>query len=280
MGEELELVWNAAAEACDTERVHVVWQAFGTRIWYLAVRSADLSSHTDTWCPLAALLASVKEKEGLPILYTFFGEEIATLMVLTEEDLNVFRGTAPVIRAKAERLSRDLNEAPVINLDPYRMEQLAPVPWFSISLFEDRARRVLATVSVLGSLIVAGISFLVWLSASMSMVTAHRDLFETTKRTQAKSMELMRQAEEMRSSPLRSQVEKFLNINDSLLALNGFLDVYEIKDKKTRWRANVPPSATADRITDMGGRNIETNDQGVVIGNDAEIEYEALKGGR
>src|ERR1700679_513742 len=35
-GEEEEIVWNAAAEACDTERVHVVWQSFENRIWYLA----------------------------------------------------------------------------------------------------------------------------------------------------------------------------------------------------------------------------------------------------
>ena len=280
IGEEQEIVWNAAAEACDTERVHVVWQAFENRIWYLAVRSADLASHADSWCPLAALLSSVKEKENLPICYTYYGEEIATLMVLTAEDLNVFRGTAPVVKAKAERMSRDLGDAPVVNLDPYRMDQLTPVPWFSVSLFEDRARRVLATVSVLASLVIASMSFLVWLSASMTMVAAHHDLADAIKRTQDKSMQLIREAEAMRSSPIRSQIEKFLSVNDSLLSLNGFLDVYEIKDRKTRWRATVPPSATADRITAIGGKNIETSDQGAVIGNDAEIEYEATKGGR
>jgi len=76
---------------------------------------------------------------------------------------------------------------------------------------------------------------------------------------------------------LRDQIEKFLNVNDGLLGLNGFLNVYEIKDGKTRWRAQVPPSATADRITAIGGKNIEATDQGVAIGNDAEIIYEAEK---
>ena len=38
---------------------------------------------------------------------------------------------------------------------------------------------------------------------------------------------------------------------DKLLAMkevNGFLDVYEIKGGKTRWRAVVPSNVTADRI--------------------------------
>src|SRR6202012_5949472 len=47
-GEEEEIVWNAAAEACDTERVHVIWRSVGNRIWYLAVRSSDLASHPNT----------------------------------------------------------------------------------------------------------------------------------------------------------------------------------------------------------------------------------------
>lgn len=277
-GEEEEIVWNAAAEACDTERVHVVWRSFENRIWYLAVRSADLASHADTWCPLAALLPTSNDK--LPVCYTYFGEEIAVLMVVTADGLNIFRGTAPVVRAKTERTARELGEAPIVNLDPYRVEQLPHVPWYSVSLFEDRARRALATISVLASLIIMGMSFLVWISASMAAIAARHDLADALDRTQAKSMQLVREAESLRSSPMREQVERFLNVNEALLSLNGFLNVYEIKDKVLRWRAVVPTSATADRITAIGGKNIETNDHGVVIGNDAEIEYEAQKAKR
>jgi hypothetical protein len=89
---------------------------------------------------------------------------------------------------------------------------------------------------------------------------------------------MLRQVESNRASPIRGQIEKFLKINDDLLALNGYLDVYEIKGRTERWRASVPPSATADRITAMGGKNIDSTDQAVIIGNDAEIEYEATKG--
>ena len=276
-GEEEEIVWNAAAEACDSERVHVVWQSFENRIWYLAIKSSELASKPGSWCPLASLLPTMKDAAVPPVCYTYFGEEIAVLMLITADGLQVFRGTGPIVRAKAERTARELGQIQIVNLDIDSVEKLTPVPWYSVSLFEDRARRVLATLSVLASLIVAGLSFLVWLSASMSLLASRHELADALGRTQSKSMELMREAEATRASPLRDQMEKFLGVNDSLLALNGFLNVYEIKDKKTRWRAVVPPSATADRITAIGGKNIEATDKGVAIGNDAEIEYEASK---
>ncbi len=275
VGEEEEIVWNAAAEACDTERVHVVWQSAGNRIWYLAVRSSDLASNTGAWCPLAALLPTDKDLGDLPVCYTYFGDEIAVLMVVGAEELHVFRGTGPVVRAKAERTAREMNNAKVINIDLFRIGQMAPVPWYSATLFEDRARRILAAVSVLVSLTIIGFSFVVWLLASMTMITTRHDLAEALDNTQTKSMELMRQVEAMRVSPIRDQIERFLNINDGLINLNGFLNVYEIKEKSTRWRATVPPSATADRISALGGKNIESTDQGVAIGNDTEIQFEA-----
>jgi hypothetical protein len=224
---------------------------------------------------MASLLPTIEDKPNLPICYTYFGDETAALMVVTIDELHVYRGTAPVIRAKAERTARELGNASIITIDPYRIENMPHTPWYSVSLFEDRARRILAVVSVVASLVILGVAFLVWLAASMSMVSAKRDLADALDRTETKSMQLLRQAEELRGSPMRAQIENFLNVNEGLLALNGFLNVYEIKDRVTRWRAVVPASATADRISAIRGKNIEVTAQGVVIGNDAEIEFEA-----
>jgi len=103
-GAEEETAWNAAAEACDSERVHIVWQAFDNRVWYLAVRSSELASHTSSWCPFAALLPGMKEAMTPPICYTYYGEEIATMMTVTDEGLHIYRGTNPIVRAKAGAL--------------------------------------------------------------------------------------------------------------------------------------------------------------------------------
>lgn len=278
VGEEETIVWNAAAEACDSERVHIVWQAVGQSIWYLAVRSSDLASHTRSWCPLAALLPTKEDIANLPVCYTYFGDELAVLMVVGAEELHIFRGTAPVIRAKSERVVREHGErAHVVNIDPFRIGQMTPVPWYSVSLFEDRARRVLATASIFISLSVVGLAFVVWLLASLAMISSRHDLASINERTQKKVVALMQNAQNMRASPLREQIENFLKVNEGLLSLNGFLTVYNVKEKVVRWKALVPPSATADRITAMGGKSIETTNKGTIIGNDAQIEYEAIR---
>ncbi len=280
-GKEEFIVWNAAVEACDTERVHVVWQAVGNCIWYLAVKSSDLSSHTNSWCPLASLLPTEKDIAHLPVCYTYFGEDVATLMAVTGDSLRVFRGTAAVIRAKAERVAHEYGEnVKVVNIDLFQIGQMTPMPWYSVFLFEDRARRILATVSVVTALFVLALSFLVWLVSSMATVSAHHDLTAAKERSQAKAQKLLHDAENMRSSHLREQLDKFLFVNDGLLPLNGFLTVYEIKDNSTRWKAVVPPSATADRISAIGGKSMETTDKGVAIGNDAQIEFESRQTGR
>ncbi|MGE3623006.1 MAG: hypothetical protein AB7H77_03900 [Bdellovibrionales bacterium] len=279
VGSEEDIVWNAAAEACDSERVHVVWQAIENRIWYVAVRSAELAAHPNTWCPFASLLPGMKDSQPSPVCYTYYSDEAATMMTVTQDGLQIHRGMSSVVRAKAERTARDLGNAPVIELVPERILKLTPSPWYSISLFEDRARRILATFAVLTALSLTGLAFVVWLMTTMVVLTAKANLEKANERAELKTTELMRTAVELRASPMRDQLAAFANVNDGLLAVNGFLEIYEIKDGKTRWRALVPANVTADRINDIGGKTIETSADGVAIGNAAQIDFEAAKRG-
>lgn len=274
-GEEEQIVWNAAAEACDTERVHVVWQSAENRIWYLAIRSAELASNAGTWCPFASLLPGMKDASPPPVCYTHYSDETATMMAVTSDGLQIYRGTTLVVRAKAERTSRELGNVPIIDLVPDRILQLTPVPWYSLSLFEERARRLLAAFAVITALSITVIAFFVWLLASMSLLSAKHDLSVAQEHTREKTMQLMDTISHLHASPMREQLAKFSDLNDGLLAVNGYLQIYEIKEGKTRWRAVIPANVTADRINELGGKTIETVDQGVAIGNAAEIEYEA-----
>jgi hypothetical protein len=278
VGSEDSLAWNSAAESCDSERIHLVWQSFENKVWYVAVRSSELASHAHSWCPFASLLPGMKDAGPSPVCYTYYGDEMATLMAVTADTLQIYRGTTLVIRAKAERAARELGNAPVIDLVPDKIAQLTPVPWYSSSLFEDRARRILAAVSVFAALIFAGLAFLVWLSASMSLISSKHNLSEVQTRTRSKTEELLRITEKIRVSPMREQLAKFSELNDGLLALNGFLEIYEIKDGKTRWRAVIPANITADRINQLGGKTIESTPKGIAIGNAAEVDYEATAG--
>jgi len=277
VGDEEEIVWNAAAEACDSERVHVVWQSVDNKIWYLAVKSGELASHPKSWCPFAALLPGMKDAQPSPVCYTYYGDEMATMMTVTSDGMQIYRGTNMIVRAKAERTARALGDAQIVELVPDRITALTPVPWYSLSLFEDQARRILAMVAVGIALIFASVAFLIWLGASLSLITAHNDLTATLSRTQDKTQDMLNNAQNLRASPLREQLSTFVDLNDGLLDLNGFLEVYEIHGKVVRWRAVVPSNVTADRINALGGKTIEARADGTVIGNAAEIQYEAQK---
>lgn len=274
-GEEENIVWNAAAEACDTEKVHVVWTTYENRLWYLAVRSADLASHPFSWCPFASVLPSLRNSSIMPVCYTYYSEDVASMMSITSESLQIFRGTSLVVRAKAERTARELGNAAVIELNPDIIMQLAPIPWYSLSLFEDRARRILATVSILAATAISLISLLIWLSSSVSLLSARQDLEDARNRTTNKTLEMLRIVQRMRASPIQEQLAKFVELNDGLLDINGLLEVYDIREGKTRWRATIPANVTADRINKLDGRNIGNNDAGTIIGNPAQIEYES-----
>lgn len=267
VGEEEDIVWNAAAEAADTERVHLVWQASGDKIWYLAVHSAEISSHPNTWCPFASLLPGLKDGSEPPTIYTFYSDETATMMTVAKDALYIHRGTSSVIRAKAERTSREMDNAPVIDLVPDRIEKLTPSPWYSLSLFEERARRILATLSVLLAIVFGGVAVLVWFAAAMSAVTAHADLTGIRQRADAKSTQFLQNVQALRSSQMREQIAAFSDVNDGLLGLNGYLEMYVVKDGRAIWRAVLPSNVTSERIKDLGAQTLDTNAQGTVIGN-------------
>ncbi len=275
IGEEQDIVWNAAAEAADSERLHVVWQAKGDKIWYLAVRSSEMGSHPNTWCPLAALLPGMKDASPPPSCSTYYSDEAATMMTVTVDGLQIHRGTASVVRAKAERTSRELG-VPVVELTLDRIELLTPVPWYSLSLFEDRARRILAAFSVISAMGFATLALVVWFLAAMSMIASGSNLDEIRARSEEKSLRLMQSVQNLRASPMREQLAKFADVNDGLLNLNGFLEIYQIKDGKVVWRAVLPPNVTSDRINELGGKMLDSNPRGVVIGN----VREALDAGR
>ncbi|MDD3289027.1 MAG: hypothetical protein PHX43_08550, partial [Alphaproteobacteria bacterium] len=213
----------------------------------------------------------MKDATRMPACYTYFSDESATMMTITESGLQIHRGTASVVRAKTERLSRELGEnVPVMELTPEVIEKLIPVPWYSLSLFEDRARRVLAALSVFAALGVVLISVLIWFFAAMAMISTHAEIAQIKERSQNKSMQLMQNVQNLRASPMREQVAKFADLNDGLLTLNGFLEVYQISGGKLLWRAIIPANVTSNRISEIGGQTLDTGPQGVVIGNSRE----------
>lgn len=266
-GEEQSLAWNAAAEACASERIHFVWREFDDRIWYLALRSEDLASHPKSWCPFASLIPGGPNSNPSPVIYTYYSDEAATLMALEKESLQIIRGTSSVIRAKAERISRENGNAEIIDLIPDRIIALKAVPWESLSLLENRARRFMALGAVITAIAVTLLSAIVWFMASITQLTYKSDLKELQSRTASSLMQLQQTAMTLRTSDMRDEIANFIKLNENLINAQAWLKLYMLKDGALKWWAVAPENLTSDRIQELGGQNIERSEEGLVIAN-------------
>ena len=269
-GEEMQIAWHAAAEACDSERIHFVCQIHDDKVWYLAARSDEMASYRGSWCPFAALLPGMPDAHDRPVCYTFIDDEVATMMTLTDDGLQIHRGSTSVVQAKAEKNSNDIG-AEIIALVPDVIAQMTPAPWHSLSLLEGRARRVLSALLVALAIGIATVSFVVWIMASFVLMSMRSDISSARQQTSEASVRLLQSATAMSANQMRTQLANFAKINESLIRIGGWLKKYEIKNNNdVRWFAVVPLGITQERIREMGAQTLEMTDEGYIIGNRPE----------
>ena len=104
-GMDDESVWNAASQACGTEKVHYVYSVDGSRVWYLACPSAALASNPDSWCPLAAALPGYSEHWDKETVYLYEQEGTASALRWDPETgrIQVFLGASRTILPRVRR---------------------------------------------------------------------------------------------------------------------------------------------------------------------------------
>jgi len=265
---EDEMVWQVASEACDTERVHYVWSAHEGAVWYLAAPSADFASASGTWCVLAALLPGTQGSRPGPLCYMLKDRDAAILLVVGRDHLNVFRNDVPTIVAKAERVAEDLGGVDVVDVLPL-FEQLRRVEWRSASRLEDQQRRSLTRTGVIAGLGVAALAAVVWLGALAGVALARSENEQAIVLANQSATKLLQDASGLAISPARRQLIDLMDLNERLLRIGGWLQVYQISKENggTSWKAIVPPTVTADVIEEMGGKTVEEAVGGYLVQN-------------
>ena len=267
-GQERDMAWQAAAEALDSERLHFVYNVHEGFVWFLAVKSADLASHSHSWCPFASLLPGMPAAQALPALYSHDEDGVTMLLAAAYGELHLHRGATTIVIAKAERLARDHGDAPLVPLVPEKVDALPVTPWVSASLQEDRTGRLIATASVLSGLAVAVLAFIVWLLTSFASLAVQHNVADAQAQSQQAVQQLMQRAIQLRVSPLRGQLAHFAELNEELIRMGGWLKSYSITNGKVEWKAVLPPAITADRITKLGGHTKDIAEDGItVVGN-------------
>lgn len=239
-GTEEEAVWNAAAQACGTEKTHFVYTASEGKIYYLACPSASLASNPDSWCPLASALPGNSEYWDKETVYLYEQEGIASALRWDPETgrMQVFLGASRTILPRIQSM-----DANFVTINP----EIADIaPWRNMNLKTEKLARATARMLLFtGTLITLGAVLLLSINY-ISINFIKRDLEKVRADTQEASSALMMQAHNAMKSDTVKHMVRIQELLDSLQKVDGTLVRYEYKDKQLEWEALLPQAFAAD----------------------------------
>lgn len=235
-GSEEEGVWNAASQACGTEKVHYVYSADGGRLWYLACPSSALSSAPDSWCPLAAALPGKSEFWDKETVYLYEQEGVASALRWDPDTgrMQVFLGAARTLLPRMQSM-----DANFVTINP----DLADiVPWKNRMLRTEKLSRA-ASMSLL--YVGVGITLILFLFLIFQFIitnTMGRDLDKVKLQTQQASQKLMIDAYNALQSDSIKHMVRIQEMLDELAKIDGTLVKYNVEGGAASWEVLLPPA--------------------------------------
>ncbi len=235
-GTEDEAIWNAASQACGTEKVHFTYSVEDKKIWYLACPSAVLASNPDSWCPLAAALPGNSEYWDKETVYLYEQEGIASALRWDPETgrMQVFLGAARTILPRIQSM-----DANFVSVNP---EVAEIVPWKNRNLRTEKLSRATARTLMFSGLAVALVAGLLLVFSFISVNMVERNLGKVKMATDKASTDLMVNAYNAMQSDTIKHMVRIQEILDSLAKVDGTLVRYEVKGGQVEWEALLPPA--------------------------------------
>lgn len=267
-GKEDEIVWNAASDACGSERLHYVWSVYGGRIWYLAVPSAVHAREPGTWCAFASLLPGTAQGNAQGACYIELVDGTATLLAYHSQGIEIYQGDLPQMQAKAETLARRIgvngDDAPIIRVDT--LQRLPVTPWTSLSLKEDRLRRYAATMLLAGGILMTVLGGAAWGIAALIHGSNQSAIAGLQAETEGAVRRLAQQAEDLSRSRVIADLTKLADVDRQMIRYGGMLRRYELRNPgATTWSAYVPIGLAPAQITELNARVTSTEGRYLVI---------------
>jgi hypothetical protein len=247
-GTEEEAIWNAASQACGTEKVHYIYVIDGARVWYLACPSSSFASNPDSWCPLAAALPGGSEFWDKETVYLYEQEGQASALRWDPETgrMQVFLGAARTILPRVQSM-----DANFVTIDPKVADV---VPWQSKSLKTEKLSRAVVRLLILSGLATNLIVAIVLVFNIISIGSINRNLHDVKAKTDQAALDLVRNAANVMQSDTIKHMVRVQELVDELSLINGYLVRYEVKGKKIDWEAIVP-QAFADKVVSENSRS-------------------------
>lgn len=233
-GTEDEGVWNAAAQACSTEKVNFVYAIEDNKVWYLACPSSALASSPDSWCPLAAALPGNSEFWDKETVYLYEQEGLASALRWDPETgrMQIYLGAARTILPRIQSM-----DANFVTVNP----QIAGVvPWRNRQLRTERlsraAARMLMMSGILVSLVILGVMAVQYVMINF----IDRQLTQVKEASESASMDLMMKAGQASQNEVSKHLVRTQQLLDDLAKIDGTLVRYEVKGGAVTWEALVP----------------------------------------
>lgn len=245
-GMEDEAVWNAAAQACGTEKISYCYSVDAGRIWYLACPSSALASNPDSWCPLAAALPGNSEYWDRETVYLYEQEGIASALRWDPETgrMQVFLGASRTILPRVQSM-----DANFVTINP---EVADVVSWKSRTLNTEKLSRATARMLLFSGMIVALVASIILFFNYTVINMTQRELDGLRTSTDSATNELMLKAYSAMQSDTIKHMVRIQEILDSLAAVDGTLVKYEVSSGKVEWQALAPPAFAQDFGQAMG----------------------------
>ena len=235
-GTEEEAVWNAASQACSTEKVHFCYTVEAGRCWYLACPSSALASNPDSWCPLVAALPGHSEYWDKETVYLYEQEGMASALRWDPDTgrMQVFLGAGRTLLPRMQ--SMDANFV-TINSDIAQA-----VPWKNRMLKTEKLARASARMLLIVGIFVNLLIFSFLIFQFILTNTVARDLAKVKTETDRASQSLMLEAYNALQSDSIKHMVRVQELLDELRTIDGTLVKYEVVGKKRNWEVLVPPA--------------------------------------
>ncbi len=233
-GSEEEAVWNAASQACGTEKVHFVYSTDRGRCWYLACPSSSLASAPDSWCPLAAALPGNSEFWDRETVYLYEQEGLASALRWDPDTgrMQVFLGAARTLLPRMQSM-----DANFVTINP---DLADAVPWRNRMLHTEKLSRAAAMALLYVGL---GVNLLILLFLIFQYIltnTTVTKLDAVELQTQKASQDLMVTAYNALQSDSIKHMVRIQEMLDELAKIDGTLVKYSVEGGKVTWDVLVP----------------------------------------
>ena len=242
-GREDEGVWNAAAQSCGTERVHYCYTISDDRCWYLATPSSALTSHPDSWCPLAAALPGNSEYWDRQTVYLYEQDGAAGALRWDNETgrMQVFLGASRTILPRIQSM-----EANFVTINP---EAAKTVRWKNRALHQERLARMMARGLLFSGLLVAFLAVFIWVGAYTMVNVISPRLDQAKKTTTEATNKLMLDATVALQSNTDRHLARVIELFNTIGSFGGVLVKYEVKGgNEIVWEALIPTAVAPSQL--------------------------------